>query len=54
VTAAIIQLEYDGQGLLLRITENENVRHRICDRADLLTRPLVKIGLIFSGSSCKK
>jgi len=43
VTAAITQLEYDGQGLLLRITENENVRHLVRDRADSLARPLVEM-----------
>ena len=43
MTAAITQLEYDGQGLLLRITENENVRHLVRDRADSLARPLVEM-----------
>ena len=43
VTAAVTQLEYDGQGLLLRITENGNVRHLVRDRADSLARPLVEM-----------
>jgi RHS repeat-associated protein len=43
VTTAVTQLEYDGQGLLLRITENGNVRHLVRDRADSLARPLVEM-----------
>jgi RHS repeat-associated protein len=43
VTTAVTQLEYDGQGLLLRITENGNVRRLVRDRTDSLARPLVEM-----------
>ena len=42
VTAAVTQLEYDGQGLLLRITENGAVRRLVRDRIDALARPLIE------------
>ena len=42
-TTAVVQLEYDGQGLLLRITEDGNVRRLVRDRADQLARPLVEM-----------
>ena len=44
VTAAVTQLEYDGQGLLLRITENGTVRRLVRDRIDQLARPIVEMG----------
>lgn len=44
VTAAVTQLEYDGQGLLLRITENGNVRCLVRDRVNQLARPIVEMG----------
>ena len=44
VTTAVTQLDYDGQGLLLRITENGNVRRLVRDRIDQLARPLVEMG----------
>lgn len=44
VTAAVTQLEYDGQGLLLRITENGTVRRLVRDRVDQLARPIVEMG----------
>ena len=43
-TTSVVQLEYDGQGLLLRITEDGNVRRLVRDRADQLARPLVEMG----------
>jgi RHS repeat-associated protein len=42
VTTSVVQLEYDGLGLLLRITETGNVRRLVRDRADQLARPLVE------------
>ncbi|HBA84264.1 MAG TPA: hypothetical protein DCZ95_09250 [Verrucomicrobia bacterium] len=43
VTTSVMQLEYDGQGLLLRITDNGTVRRLVRDRTDSLTRPLVEM-----------
>lgn len=43
VTSAVTQLEYDGQGLLLRITEDGNVRRLVRDRADSLARPILEM-----------
>ena len=42
VTTAVVQLEYDGQGLLLRITDNGTMRWLVRDRVDQLARPLVE------------
>ena len=42
VTTSVVQLEYDGQGLLLRITDNGVVRRLARDRIDQLARPLVE------------
>jgi len=44
VTSSVTQLEYDGAGLLLRLTENGNVRRLVRDRIDSLARPIVEIG----------
>jgi RHS repeat-associated protein len=44
VTTAVTQLEYDGQGLLLRITEDGNVHRLVRDRTEALARPLVEMG----------
>lgn len=44
VTTSVVQLEYDGQGLLLRITDNGNVRRLVRDRTEALARPLVEMG----------
>ena len=44
VTSSVTQLEYDGAGLMLRITENGNVRRLVRDRIDALARPLVEMG----------
>ncbi len=44
VTSSVTQLEYDGAGLMLRSTENGNVRRLVRDRIDALARPLVEIG----------
>ena len=44
VTTAVTQLEYDGQGLLLRITEDGNVRRFVRDRTEALARPLMEMG----------
>ena len=44
VTTAVTQLEYDGQGLLLRISDNGNVRRLVRDRTEALARPLVEVG----------
>ena len=44
VTASVTQLEYDGQGLLLRITENGTVRRLVRDRTEALARPLLEMG----------
>ena len=44
VTTAVTQLEYDGQGLLLRITEDGNVRRLVRDRTEALARPLMEMG----------
>ena len=38
-----MQLEYDGQGFLLRITEDGNIRRLVRDRTDQLARPLVEM-----------
>jgi YD repeat-containing protein len=43
-TTAVTQLEYDGQGLLLRITEDGNVRRLVRDRTEALARPLMEMG----------
>ena len=43
VTTSVMQLEYDGQGLLLRITEDGTVRRLVRDRIDQLARPLVEM-----------
>ncbi len=42
VTTSVVQLEYDGLGLLLRITDNGSVRRLVRDRVDPLARPLVE------------
>ena len=42
VTTSVVQLEYDGLGRLLRITDNGNVRRLVRDGADPLARPLVE------------
>ena len=44
VTVSVTQLEYDGQGLLLRITDNGNVRRLVRDRTEALARPLMEMG----------
>jgi RHS repeat-associated protein len=46
VTTAVTQLEYDGQGLLLRITEDGNDRRLVRDRAEALARPLMEMGVM--------
>ena len=42
VTTAVTQLEYDGNGLLVRLTENGTVRRLVRDRVDALARPLIE------------
>lgn len=42
VTTSVMQLEYDAQGLVLRITDNGTVRRLVRDRTDALARPLVE------------
>ena len=42
VTTSVVQLDYDAQGLLLRITENGTVRRLVRDRADQLARPILE------------
>ncbi|HBA84191.1 MAG TPA: hypothetical protein DCZ95_08885 [Verrucomicrobia bacterium] len=42
VTTSVVQLEYDGQGLLLRITDNGAVSRLVRDRLDQLARPLME------------
>ena len=42
VTTAVTQLEYDGNGLLIQLTENGTVRRLVRDRVDALARPIIE------------
>ena len=42
VTTSVTQLEYDGLGLVSRITENGIVRRLVRDRTDQLARPILE------------
>lgn len=42
VTTSVVVLEYDGLGLLLRITENGVTRRLVRDRTDALARPILE------------
>ncbi|MBU0677673.1 MAG: hypothetical protein KJ626_06120 [Verrucomicrobia bacterium] len=42
VTTSVTQLEYDGLGLLSRITENGSARRLVRDRTDQLARPILE------------